>query len=87
MNERFMLSTLDNPFDPFDEFAKWYMFDCEKGHQTSSRIARLAQLDSEMSTKEIEAEQIRVMEFIYKHDLEGKYVKVWEKQTATAANA
>lgn len=81
MDDVFLLTTLDNPFNPFDDFTSWYMFDCEKGHNTSSRIARLAQIDSEMSQKEVNEEQIRVMEFILKHDLEDKYVKIWEKQT------
>lgn len=87
METRFMLTTLDNPFDPFEDFTAWYKFDLEKDHQTSSRIARLAQLDPEMSQKEMDEEQMRAMEFIFDHDLEGKYVKVWEKQTATATNA
>ena len=87
MTDKFMLTTLDNPFDPFVDFTSWYMFDCENDHNTSSRIARLAQLDPEMSQKEVDEEQARAMEFIFNHDLEGKYVKVWEKQTATAINA
>ena len=87
MDDRHMLTTLDNPFDPFNEFTSWYMFDCEKGHNTSSRIARLAQIDSEMSQKEVDDEMERVVNFIYDHDDEGKYVKVQEKQTATVKNA
>lgn len=87
MENKFMLTTLDNPFDPFEDFTSWFMFDLEKNHQTASRIARLAQIDSEMSQKEMDEEQARAMEFIFNHDLEGKYVKVFEKQTATATNA
>ena len=87
MENKFMLTTLDNPFDPFEDFMAWYKFDLENDHQTSSRIARLAQIDPEMSQKEQDEEQARVMEFIFDHDLEGKYVKVFEKQTATATNA
>lgn len=87
MENKFMLTTLDNPFDPFEDFRAWYDFDLENDHQTSSRIARLAQIDPEMSQKEQDEEQARVMEFIFDHDLEGKYIKVYEKQTATATNA
>lgn len=87
MDKGFMLTTLDNPFDPFDDFTSWFMFDCEKGHNTSSRIARIAQLDSEMSQKEVDEEMERAMNLIMKYDFEDKYIKVQEKQTATAANA
>ena len=87
MDKVYMLTTLDNPFDPFDDFTSWYMFDCEKGHYTSSRLARIAQIDSEMSQKEVDEEMDRAMDFIVKYDLEDKYIKVQEKQNATAANA
>ena len=87
MEKGFMLTTLDNPFDPFDDFTSWFMFDCEKGHNTSSRLARLANIDSEMSQKEVDEEMERVMDFIVKYDLEDKYIKVQEKQNATATNA
>ena len=85
--ETFMLSPIDNPFNPFDDFTSWYMFDCEKGHNTSSRIARIANIDSEMTQKEVEEERIRAMDLIFRHDFEDKYIKVWEKQNATGTNA
>lgn len=84
MTNVFMLTTLDNPFDPFNDFKSWYMFDCEKGHNTSSRIARIMQTDGEMSQIEIEAERNRAMDLIMKYDFEDKYIKVSEKQDATA---
>ena len=87
MEKGFMLTTLDNPFDPFDDFTSWFMFDCEKGHNTSSRIARIAQIDSEMSQKEVDDEMERAMDLIVKYDFEDKYVKIFEKQNATATNA
>lgn len=87
MDTGYMLTTLDNPFDPFDDYKAWHMFDCEKGHNTSSRIARIAQLNSEMTQKEEEEEMDRVMDLIIKYDAEDKYIKVQEKQTATAKNA
>ena len=87
MEKGYMLTTLDNPFDPFDDFTSWYMFDCEKGHNTSARLARIAIINPEMSQKEVDDEMDRAMDFIVKYDLEDKYVKVQEKQTATATNA
>ena len=87
MEKGYMLTTLDNPFDPFDDFTSWFMFDCEKGHNTSSRLARIANIDSEMSQKEVDDEMDRAMDLIVKYDLEDKYIKIQEKQTATATNA
>jgi hypothetical protein len=80
MKERIMLTTFDNPFNPFVDFKSWYMFDCEQGYNTCSRIARLIDEDSEMTGKEAEEERIRVIEFMLKYDLEGKYFKGTQKE-------
>lgn len=87
MEKGYMLTTLDNPFDPFDDFTAWFSYDCEKGHNTSSRLARIANINSEMSQKEVDDEMDRAMDLIVKYDFEDKYIKVQEKQTATATNA
>ena len=87
MEKGYMLTTVDNPFDPFDDFTSWFMFDCEKGHNTSSRLARIAKIDSEMTQKEVDEEMDRAMDLIVKYDLEDKYIKIQEKQTATVQNA
>ena len=80
MSRQTTVTTIDNPFNPFDDFTSWFMFDCEKGHNTSSRLARIANLDSEMSQKEVDDEMDRAMDLIVKYDLEDKYIKVQEKQ-------
>lgn len=80
MENKCMLTTLDNPFNPFVDFSSWYMFDCEKNHNTSSRLARIAILDSEMSQQERDEEMERAMNLIVKHDLEDLYVKGTEEQ-------
>lgn len=98
MEQHFMLTTFDNPFNPFVDFSSWYMFDCEKGHNTSSRLARIIDINSEMTQKEIDEERDRAMNFIVKYDEEDlffmgteeqieKWIKSRETQTATATNA
>lgn len=80
MENKCMLTTLDNPFNPFVDFSSWYMFDCEKNHNTSSRLARIANLDSEMTQQERDAEMDRAMNLIVKYDLEDLYIKGTEEQ-------
>lgn len=80
MEQNYLLTTIDNPFNPFVDFTSWYMFDCEKGYNTSSRIARIANISPEMTQKEIDEETDRAMNLIVKYDFEDKYLKGTEEQ-------
>lgn len=80
MEMTYMLTTFDNPYNPFVDFVSWYMFDCEKGHNTSSRLARIADLNSEMTQKEREEEADRAMNLIVSYDEEGIFYKGTKEQ-------
>ena len=66
MSKKVNITTIDNPFDPFNEFDSWFAFDVEKGYYTSSKIARLTHLTDDMSeaeeTEEIERAIDRLIE-------------------------
>lgn len=42
-----VLTTLDNPYDPKEDFSKWYAWDTQNGYNTSEYLARLADYDVE----------------------------------------
>lgn len=56
MKERVHITTIDNPFNPFEDFASWYDFDMEKGYCSCQRVARLANITDDMTDIEEEAE-------------------------------
>ena len=87
MEHKSMLTTFDNPFNPFVDFSSWYMYDCEKNYNTSSRLARIANIDSEMTEQEKEDEMERAMNLIVKYDFEDTYVKGTEEQIEKWLNA
>ena len=75
-----MLTTIDNPFDPFDEFAQWFLFDVEKGYNTCSYLARIARTSEQFTEQENDDEVERAIDEIIKHDFLGIYKKVRKDQ-------
>lgn len=49
MSESHMLTTIDNPFDPFTRFDEWYAYDEAAGHHTTSYLARIVNTSDELS--------------------------------------
>ena len=76
METEVMLTTFDNPFDPFDEFVPWFLFDVEKGYYTCSLLARIARNSEEFSTIEEKIETERAIDAIIDHDFLNIYKKV-----------
>ena len=73
------LTTNDNPYDPFDQFDQWYLYDTvEKGYNTCSKVARLAELYDDMSDKEYNDEIERVYDEIIQYDFLNMYKKVFK---------
>ena len=71
-----MLTTKDNPYDPFDEFYNWYMFDVEKGYNSCSYLSRIAKTSEQFTELENDEEIERAIDEIIKYDFMNMYVKV-----------
>lgn len=71
-----MLSTIDNPFDPFDDFDSWFRFDCDKNYNSCSYLDRIARTSDQLSDEENDAEIERAIDEIIKYDFMNIYVKV-----------
>ena len=76
MEQQCMLTTFDNPYDPFEQFTQWWMFDIEKGYNSCSRLARIAKLEDDMTQKEIDKETERAIDEIIAYDFTNTYKKV-----------
>lgn len=65
-NKDFMLTTYDNPFNPFTDFETWWKTDILLGHDCCGLLAQTA-FTSEVYSDEInEKETIRAMDEICK---------------------
>ena len=75
-----MLTTFDNPFDPFEQFTSWLLFDDEKGYNTCGKLARIVELSEDMSQKEIDEATEKAIDEIIKYDFMNIYKKVRKKK-------
>lgn len=78
-----MLSTIDNPFNPFKDFNSWFLFDVEKGYNSCAYLARIAKTSNEFTEKEEDEEIERAIDEIIKYDFMNIYVKVKEDTETT----
>lgn len=71
-----MLSTIDNPFDPFEDFNSWYMFDVLHGYNSCAYLARIAKTSDQFTEFENAIELENAIDEIIKHDFMNIYVKL-----------
>ena len=76
MASKCMLTTFDNPYNPFDEFTSWFMFDEEKGYHSCAYLGRIAKTSEQLSDEENEQEIERAIDEIIKYDFQNIYKKV-----------
>ena len=81
MSKECKLTTFDNPFDPFEQFDSWLLFDNEKGYNSCGKLMRIAQISDDMSQVEIDDEIERAIDVIIANDFTNTFKKV-ERQTA-----
>lgn len=72
----YALTTIDNPFDPFDDFDKWYAFDIAHGYDSCGYLARIARTSDKFSDEDQEREIQRAIDEIVRLNINGMYTKV-----------
>jgi len=71
-----MLTTDDNPYDPFTQFEEWFAFDEAKGYHTCSYLARIAKSSDELSQEDEDLAIEAAIDEIVKFNILGIYKKV-----------
>lgn len=74
--ETYMLTTKDNPWNPFTNFDEWYTWDISHGYFTSAYLARIAVDSPELSPAQSQRAVNDAIDEIIKFNLTGNYVKV-----------
>jgi hypothetical protein len=71
-----MLSTSDNPWNPFTHFKEWYSWDMAHGYNTSGLLDRVAKTSMDLSDADFERAIEDAIDEIVKYNVSGVHIKV-----------
>lgn len=75
-----MLTTVDNPFDPFTQFDEWFAYDEALGHNTTQFLARVVITSDELSSADQSLAIESAIDEIVRENVTGLYRKVASKE-------
>ena len=75
-----MITTIDNPFDPFTQWDQWVQFDERKGYYTCSYLAREVTTSDELSEADEALAIETAIDEIIRLNLTGMYKKLIREQ-------
>lgn len=74
--ELHMLTTVDNPYDPFTQYDEWWAFDQSAGYYTNELLARIAITSSELSETDQDVAMEEAIDEIVRENVSGMHKKV-----------
>ena len=74
-----MLTTIDNPFDPFTQWDEWKRFDEDMQYYTCEYLARIAKTSDDLSDADNELAIEDAINEIVSLNILGVYLKVFKK--------
>lgn len=72
----YMLTTKDNPYNPFTEYEAWLMFDSRMGYNTPGFLARLTFLPDDFPESYDDEIIDDIMDEIVNQNVSGMWIKV-----------
>lgn len=78
MNDKevYILTTFDNPFNPFNDYDNWFQYDTENGYNSCSLLARIAKVHDNMTEAEKVKETNKAIDEIIKYDILNIYTRI-----------
>lgn len=78
MDKEYMLTTIDNPFNPFINYDEWYAFDTSHGYYTCAYLARLVITSDELSEVDQDLAIDKAVNEILLYNIFGKFIKIYK---------
>lgn len=77
-----MLTTIDNPYNPFEQWDEWYAMDHQLGHNTCEFLARVADAPDNLTPEQTDKLLIAVIDEICRLNVRGIDKKIYRSQSA-----
>lgn len=68
-----MLTTVDNPWNPFTNYDEWYAYDHSAGYDTPSLLARIANVSLDVSDPDFELSIDQAMQEVATENVSGMH--------------
>jgi hypothetical protein len=72
----YMLTTVDNPYDPFTQWDEWFAWDLNAGYHTPGLLARVAHLGDDLSDADQHLAIQQAIDEIVEENVLGVFRKV-----------
>ena len=82
----YMLTTFDNPFDPFTQWDEWFAWDMRAGYNTPGLLARVAHSSTEVSEVDQFFAIQRAIDEIVRENVSGMHRKLKRGEFETLVN-
>ena len=79
MTKEFLLTTIDNPFSPFEQWDEWKRFDEDMGYFTCNYLARIAKTSDDLSDADYSQAIDDAVDEIVKLNINGMYSKIYKQ--------
>jgi hypothetical protein len=78
----YMLTTVDNPWNPYTNYQEWYQYDQAQGYDSTGLLARVANVSLDLSEADVDAAIEEAIDEICKINVSGIHKKVFKPLTS-----
>lgn len=79
----YMVTTIDNPYNPFTQFDEWYAWDVRNGYNTSALLARIATISNSLSNPDLSQAIQNAVDEIVQENVSGMFIKVTKEHNTS----
>jgi hypothetical protein len=72
----YMLTTFDNPYDPFTQFEEWFSWDIRAGYNSSGLLERVSRTSDEISEVDQHLALQQAIDEIVRENVSGMHKKI-----------